>query len=111
MTGVDRSANQSHQARFDLLERPRVIRTTNHEQSTVNLHVVLMTIHEINVGKLVFQAVIVLFNEATLFTDGISDAPCVNLPRCIALVSVALEHDRVGSELGHDVKRARICLQ
>jgi len=67
--------------------------------------VVLAALHEVNISELVFQNVVVFLRQATMLRNGISDAPRVHLPILLALVRMLLQHDSVGREFRHDMKR------
>jgi len=57
--------SKAHSA--ERLEVLRVISATDHEYAPVHLHVICLTAHEVTVGILVLQVVVILFGDAALF--------------------------------------------
>ena len=84
------------------LERLGIVRPANHKHAPIDLHIVFLTSHEVDICILVFKHVITLFSQTTLLHNRVSDAPCKYLPGLLSLIGMQLQHSRVGHEFWHD---------
>ena len=80
----------------------------NLEYAALHLHLVSTPQHEVQVGILIPEAVVLYLDQGAFLGDGVTHAPSIDFPVSLTLVSVFLQHDVIGCKRWHNVQLHRI---